>query len=197
MSFESDDAGEKQVRRVPLLDDEQTPAETLDQAQKGLAGLKTDRNRGSLPVLHRTLRVKDTATTYLDFMTTGDGQKKATSMAKEEEALNKWANHMGAEERLTGGKAGSAKRRAKGATRANVPHEDGSELVPPRAVGIHRAAVEFFSSARPLAGKGKAVMHRPKMLRLWSRSGSLHTWKKRHTPPTSFTSSARNCFFHR
>ena len=33
-------------------------------------------------------------------MTTGDGQKKATSMAKEEEALNKWADHMGAEERL-------------------------------------------------------------------------------------------------
>jgi hypothetical protein len=42
------ESSEKQVRRVPLLDDEQKPIEPLAHAQEALAALKTDRNRDSL-----------------------------------------------------------------------------------------------------------------------------------------------------
>lgn len=95
LAFESGETGEKKVRRVPLLDDEQKPVTTVPQAIKALDALKTDRSRNSLPVLHRTPRFKDFKDTYLNFINAGAGQKKATTIYKEEKTLAKWAEQIG------------------------------------------------------------------------------------------------------
>ena len=95
LGFESGETGEKNFRRVPLLDDEQKPVTTMPQAIKALDALKTDRSRNALPVLHRTPRFKDFKDTYLSFIKAGAGHKKATTIYKEEKTLAKWAEQIG------------------------------------------------------------------------------------------------------
>lgn len=96
LRFEDGTSGETKPRRVPLLDKEKLPVQTLPQAVEALNRLKMNRSDSNLPVLHRCPKFKDYVKTYLDFIRAGQdsGQalKKAATVTREEGALKQWAN---------------------------------------------------------------------------------------------------------
>src|SRR5690349_14970677 len=58
LSFETD-TGEKVVKRVPLLNKDQSPVASRAEAVKAMEALKTKREENTLPVLARTPRFSD------------------------------------------------------------------------------------------------------------------------------------------
>jgi integrase len=94
-----DKAGNKRVRRVPLLDKDKNPVATVPQALEALNRLKVNRSDSNLPVLHRTPKFSDYVTTYLSWIKagqeTGQAMKKKNTITKEENTLKHWIEHMG------------------------------------------------------------------------------------------------------
>jgi integrase len=95
LTIEDGDTGNKTVRRVPLLREDKQPVETVAQAVAAFNDLKVNRKRDELPVLHQAPTFKDFVKTYLAFVKAGEGQKRKTTIAKEEYALDGWVKFMG------------------------------------------------------------------------------------------------------
>jgi|GEM_PF-2387470 len=87
--------GEKRVRRIPLVDQEDKPVTTTAQALAAMERLKVKRADNDLPTLRRTPKFADYAKTYLDSIKSGEGAKKSASIAKDESALARWTEHLG------------------------------------------------------------------------------------------------------
>ena len=83
MSFE-DASGERQVRRVPLLDKDKRPVTTVVGAKEELERLRTKRADESLLVLGRTPKFTDYADHYIESIMSGEGMKKRGTIEKEE-----------------------------------------------------------------------------------------------------------------
>jgi integrase len=92
LAFEDEASGQKQVRRVPLVDKDQKPVTTVAQAVAEMARLKTNRADGDLPVLKRTPKFNDYVDTYLKCV---KKLKKASTIYKEEHTLEVWKEHLG------------------------------------------------------------------------------------------------------
>jgi integrase len=99
LTVEDGKTGNRQVRRVPLLDKDQQAVQTVAQAVEALNRLKVNRSDCNLPVLHRCPKFSDYVKTYLDFIRAGQdsGQalKKAATITREEGALKQWAEDLG------------------------------------------------------------------------------------------------------
>jgi len=95
LSVEDFSTGEKRVRRVPLVNSEGNPVETVAQAIAELNRLRTQRSDDTLPKLGRTPTFADYADAYLAGIKTGQGTKKPGTIAKEESTLALWKNHLG------------------------------------------------------------------------------------------------------
>jgi integrase len=95
LTFEDGNTGEKKTRRVALVDKEGNAVSTAAQAREEMGRLKVKRADNDLPVLASTPRFADYVKTYLDFIRSGQGTKKARTIKKEEYTLKGWAKHMG------------------------------------------------------------------------------------------------------
>jgi integrase len=95
LTIENPVSGEKRVRRVPLVDQENNAVTTVAQAQAAMDRLKVKRADNDLPTLRRTPKFADYAKTYIDSIKLGEGAKKAGSIAKDESALARWVEHLG------------------------------------------------------------------------------------------------------
>jgi integrase len=104
LTVEDPNTGEKQVRRVPLVDKDDKPPETVPQAVALFNALKSKRAEGDLPALRQTPKFCDYVDAYLK--TIGgeleDGKhdperalKKAGTVSKERSTLTKWKEHLG------------------------------------------------------------------------------------------------------
>src|SRR5262245_50800591 len=60
--------GVKKTKRVPLVNKDSDPAETVAQAVEAMNRLRTQRADDTLPTLGRTDKFKDYATRYLEFI---------------------------------------------------------------------------------------------------------------------------------
>lgn len=95
LSIEDFANGKKRVRRVPLVNSEAKPVETVAQAIAELNRLRTQRSDDALPQLGRTPTFSAYADAYLAGIKTGVGTKKPNTIAKEEHTLALWKNHLG------------------------------------------------------------------------------------------------------
>jgi integrase len=95
ISVEDATTGLKKVCRVPLLNKERQPVETMPQAVEALRRLKTHREDGTLPVLTRTPKFCNYVKHYLEFIKAGQGMKKPGTIENEEYVLDKWIAHLG------------------------------------------------------------------------------------------------------
>lgn len=95
LSVEDFTTGQKRVRRVPLVNSEGNPVETVAQAIAELNRLRTQRSDDALPQLGRTPTFSDYADAYIATIKTGVGTKKPNTIAKEESTLALWKNHLG------------------------------------------------------------------------------------------------------
>jgi integrase len=95
LQFENETTGEKTVHRVPLVDKDKRPVETVPEAVKALARLRTKREDGDVPLLGRSPRFKDYAKHYLEFIKAGEGMKKPGTINKEEGELREWEKDIG------------------------------------------------------------------------------------------------------
>lgn len=95
LQFENKATGEKTVRRVPLVDKEKRPVETVPEAIKALARLRTKREDGDAPLLGRSPRFADYAKHYLELIKAGEGMKKPGTITKEEGELREWERDIG------------------------------------------------------------------------------------------------------
>jgi integrase len=95
LAIEDGNTGERMVRRVPLLDKDGKPVETVPQAVEAMNRLKVKRSDNDLPVLKRTPRFGEYVEMYLGFIRSGQGTKKPRTIAKEESHLKGWKAHMG------------------------------------------------------------------------------------------------------
>jgi len=86
--------GQKIVRRVPLVNPEGNPVETVAQATAELNRLKTHRADDNLPKLGRTPLFADYADTYLVQCRAGH-EKKASTLDKEDSIIELWKTHLG------------------------------------------------------------------------------------------------------
>jgi integrase len=85
-----DTNGEKNVRRVPLVNPEGNAAETVAQAVAAMNGLRTHRTEDTLPKLGRTPTFSNYADTYLAKI-----KKKGSTIKKEEAIIDLWKAHLG------------------------------------------------------------------------------------------------------
>ncbi len=92
LSVEDPNTGVKQVRRVPL--DPETIS-TIPQAQAELRRLQTHRESNSLPTLKQTPKFRDYAKTYINYLREAKDTKRASTIGKEEAALELWSAHLG------------------------------------------------------------------------------------------------------
>jgi hypothetical protein len=81
LSVEDFSTGEKRVRRVPLVNSDGNPVETVAQAIAELNRLRTQRSDDTLPKLGRTPTFADYADAYLTGIKTGQGVGGALSQA--------------------------------------------------------------------------------------------------------------------
>jgi integrase len=96
LTVENPITGEKKVRRVPLVDKDGVPVPTSAQAIGELKRLQTQRADNDMPSVGRTPKFGEYAARYLDFISSGQGTKKAGTVDKERSVLAKWTEHLGA-----------------------------------------------------------------------------------------------------
>jgi integrase len=87
--------GVKKTKRVPLMDKESKPVETSAQAVAELKRLQTQRADDTLPVLQRTPKFQDYAKRYLEYIGSGQGAKKWSTVEKEKAILARWTEKLG------------------------------------------------------------------------------------------------------
>jgi integrase len=95
LTVENPITGEKKVRRVPLTDKDGVPVPTSAQAIGELKRLQTQRSDNYMPSVGRTPKFGEYAARYLDFISSGQGTKKAGTVDKERSVLAKWTEHLG------------------------------------------------------------------------------------------------------
>ena len=95
LKIENPVSGVKKIRRVPLNNAEGNPVQTVAQAVAELKRLQTQRSDNKLPVLGRTPKFADFVKRYLEFVSSGQGTKKASSIEKETAILARWADAIG------------------------------------------------------------------------------------------------------
>lgn len=95
LTIENPVNGQKRVRRVPLVDKDGKAVTTTAQAVAEMERLKVKRAENDLPTLRRTPKFADYAETFLDYLRSGQGTKKAASIAKDESVLARWVEHFG------------------------------------------------------------------------------------------------------
>ena len=95
LTVENPITGEKKVRRVPLADKDGVPVPTTAQAIGELKRLQTQRSDNDMPSVGRTPKFGEYAARYLDFISSGQGIKKAGTVDKERSVLAKWTEHLG------------------------------------------------------------------------------------------------------
>jgi len=83
------------VQRIPLKTKDDIAVESKAQAVTELKRLQTQRDEGTLPVLHRTPKFSDYVTQYLDLISTGNGAKKPATIQKERSILKDWVKSLG------------------------------------------------------------------------------------------------------
>lgn len=95
LKIENQITGIKKTRRVPLVDKDNKPVETVAQAVAQLSRLQTQRSDDALPVLTRTPKFNDYAKGYLDYASSGQGAKKEGTIEKERAILGRWGDAVG------------------------------------------------------------------------------------------------------
>jgi integrase len=95
LSVENPITGQKKVRRIPLLDKDGKAVTTAPQAIAELKRLETKRADNDMPSVGRTPKFGDYAARYLDFISSGQGTKKAGTVQKERSTLAQWTEHLG------------------------------------------------------------------------------------------------------
>lgn len=95
LKIENPITGIKKTKRVPLVDKENKPVETIAQAVAELKRLQTQRADNTLPVLTRQPKFADYAKRYTDFISSGQGAKKPGTVEKEKSILARWTNAIG------------------------------------------------------------------------------------------------------
>ncbi|MEO6034760.1 MAG: tyrosine-type recombinase/integrase [Verrucomicrobiota bacterium] len=95
LAVEDTNTGVKKVRRVPLLDSEGEPVQSVAQGVSALEKLRTQRADDDLPKLGQTPTFKRYAEDYLEYIRSGVGTKKAGTIAKEDSTLTLWKAHLG------------------------------------------------------------------------------------------------------
>lgn len=91
--------GVKRVKRVPMVDKDNNPVQTVAQAVEAMKRLQVQRTDGSLPSLDRVKKFKDYAADYLKNIAAGEGAKAPATVSKEKTAIARWIEHLG-EKRL-------------------------------------------------------------------------------------------------
>lgn len=95
VKIEDAQTGLKKTRRVPLRDPDGEPVQSVAQAVAALERLRTQRADDALPQLGQTPTFASYADSYLDYVKSGAGTKKAGTIAKEESTLELWKSHLG------------------------------------------------------------------------------------------------------
>jgi integrase len=95
LNVENPITGIKKTRRVPLVDKGGTPVQTVAQAVAELKRLQTHRADNTLRTLGRTPKFADYARHYLEFVSSGQGAKKAGTVEKERTILGRWTESVG------------------------------------------------------------------------------------------------------
>jgi len=90
LTLEDAHSGKKRVKRVPLAG-----ATTDAQAIAKLHELKTQRRKGTLPVLKLTPKFGDYADQYLAFYKAAKDAKRESTMETERYAIDRWKEHLG------------------------------------------------------------------------------------------------------
>src|ERR1035437_10273998 len=87
--------GVKKTRRVPLVDKDGGPVQTVAQAVAELKRLQTQRADNALPVLGRMPVFADYAKRYLDFIASGQGANKPATVEAMRAKLGLWVETIG------------------------------------------------------------------------------------------------------
>ena len=95
LKIENAITGIKKTKRVPLVDKDGNPVETVAQATSELKRLQTQRADNALPVLQRTSKFQDYVKQYLTFIGSGQGAKKPGTVEKEKAILGRWIEAIG------------------------------------------------------------------------------------------------------
>jgi integrase len=80
---------------VPLVDKDGAAVQTVAQAVAELKRLQTHRADNTLRTVERTKKFCDYAKHYLEFVSSGQGAKKAGTVAKERTILGRWTDAIG------------------------------------------------------------------------------------------------------
>jgi integrase len=94
ISVEDFSTGQKRVKRVPLMNPEDEPAESVAQAIAAINGLRTHRSEDTLPKLGRTPTFSTYADAYFAKIKAGH-EKKDSTIEKEESTIALWKDHLG------------------------------------------------------------------------------------------------------
>jgi integrase len=95
LKVENPITGVKKTRRVPLVDKQNEPVKTAAEAREALARLQTQRADNALPVLTRQPKFSAYAKVYTDFISSGRGTKKRSTIEKEKAILGRWSDAIG------------------------------------------------------------------------------------------------------
>jgi integrase len=95
LNVENPVSGIKKTRRIPLVDKDGNAVQTVPQAVAELRRLQTHRADNSLRTLERTPKFGAYAKKYLEFVSSGQGAKKAGTVGKERTILARWTEDIG------------------------------------------------------------------------------------------------------
>ncbi len=87
--------GDKRVKRIPLIDKDSNPVQTIPQAREELARLCTHRADNMLRNLDRTPKLANYVPIYLDAIAAGEGAKARATVGKEKTILARWIDFIG------------------------------------------------------------------------------------------------------
>jgi integrase len=94
IAVEDSNTGIKAVRRVPLMDKDDEPVQTVAQAVAALERLRTQRADDDLPQLGQTPQFSAYADQYLEYIKSGTGEKNAGLVANESSSPDKSGTMM-------------------------------------------------------------------------------------------------------
>lgn len=95
LRIENPSNGIKKTRRIPLVNKDNKPVQTVAEAKAELARLQTQRTDNTLPVLTRQQKFADYVKEYLAVISSGTRAKKASTVEKETGILNRWCESIG------------------------------------------------------------------------------------------------------